>query len=346
MLDIKNFSHLNNETPNLNDSFFSINKKYKNNKKILIISGGSRNGNHLVTSILDGHPQLPTLPGEDKVLSSVFWNFFLNKKKILNDLKSNENYKAISKLSGEYFDKWKRISKKNISKIHLRRWAGNHPQNFVPLIEHPDQNFFNFEYKNYLRTLKVNFNIEIKNFNDLFINYLDAYSKLTRKKNDKLKFDYIYASSGLRRELYYLLKKGYNVKCIVPIRKFETFYFSKAYGRYKTVKVNYKLLKMIWPHWRNKTIDYLILKKMFPKKILLVKYEDLSNNNSKILKKICNFLDIKFDKSLNIKTFNNLNVKPNSSFSNKKIKNKNKFPSDQLPTEYYEIYKYVNKMSI
>ena len=214
------------------------------------------------------------------------------------------------------------------------------------MLEYPDQKFFSFDHKNYLRTLKENFNFKIKNFDDLFINYLDAYSKLTRKKTGSLKFDYIYASSGLRRELYYLLKKGYNVKCIVPIRKFETFYFSKAYGRYKTVNLNYKLLKMIWPHWRNKTIDYLILKKMFPKNILLVKYEDLSYDNSKSLKKICKFLNIKFNKSLNYKTFNNLKVKPNSSFANKTDKNKNKFPSDQLPTEYNEIYKYVNKMSI
>jgi len=33
LLEIKNFSHLNNETPNLNQEFFKINKKTKTKKK-------------------------------------------------------------------------------------------------------------------------------------------------------------------------------------------------------------------------------------------------------------------------------------------------------------------------
>ena len=61
------------ETPNLNTVFFN---KYKNKlKKIpktLIISGGSRNGNHLIWSLLDGNQDIPYLPGEDKFLSQIF----------------------------------------------------------------------------------------------------------------------------------------------------------------------------------------------------------------------------------------------------------------------------------
>lgn len=344
MDNIYNFSHLNNETPNLNDSFFSIKKKTKSKKKILIISGGSRNGNHLVTSILDGHPQLPSLPGEDRALSEIFWNFFNNRYEFLNELKKLPNYKVISKLSGVNFDKWQKISKKKLSKKHINQWAGNHPKGFVPLLEFPNQNYFAFDHKAYLETLKVNYKNKISNFEDFFISYLDAFSKLSKQKKN-LKFNFIYANSGLRREIYYLCKKGYDVKCIVPIRKFETFYFSKIFGRYKSVEVNDRYLKLAWSHWRNKTIDYLILKKLFPKQIGLVKFEDLKKkNNTSTLKKICTFLDIKFNKSLKSKTFNGFSVKPNSSFKDKNLKSK-KLNKKYIPGEYKKISKLIKKMS-
>ena len=86
---------------------------------------------------------------------------------------------------------------------------------------------------------------------------------------------------------------------------------------------------------------------MFPKQIVLVKFEDLiKKDNANILKKICDFLKIKFDKSLNLKTFNGFNVKPNSSFKNKKIKKKNKFPKEYMPIDYKKIYQLVEKMSL
>ncbi len=347
MITIKNFSHLKNETPNLSNEFFSIKKKTKSKKKILIISGGSRNGNHLVCSILDGHPELPYLPGEDRTLSEIFWNFFKDEKKFLKNLKNKENYKLISKLSGVKFDKWKKIVSKQFTNKQKRQWAGNHPKGFIPLLEYPDQNFFSFDHKMYLKTLKVNFKKKLLRFDDFFINYLDAFSKLVRIKNSDTKFNYIYANSGLRRELYYLCKKGYFVKCIVPIRKFETFYFSKIYGRFKSTAIKDKYIELAWSHWKNKTVDYLILKKLFPNQIALVKFEDLSKkNNIYSLKKICRFLKIKFNKSLNLKTFNGFNVKPNSSFQNKKIKRKNSFPKKNIPKDYKNIYRLVEKMSL
>ena len=116
ILDIKNFLHLNNETPNLNQKFFKINKKTKSKKKILIVSGGSRNGNHLITSILDGHPQLPYSPGEDRLLCEIFWNFLLKKNTIKKQLKKKNITNYIKSLRGIIFDKWKKISEGQINK--------------------------------------------------------------------------------------------------------------------------------------------------------------------------------------------------------------------------------------
>ncbi len=345
LIDIKNFTHLKNESPDLDIPFFKINKKSKTKKKILIVSGGSRNGNHLVCSILDNHPQLPFLPGEDRVLSEIFWKNLNDRKNFYKAINNKNAFKYLSKLSGVNVDKWKLLSKKKIHIKYKKRWAGNHPQGFVPLLEYPDQKYFKFDHDKYLNTLKKNISSKSCDFEKLFIGYLEAFSKLKEKKTKDLKFDYIYANSGLRRELYLLCKKKFNVKIIVPVRKFETFCFSKIYGRYKSLKINDKLMKEAWAHWKNKTIDYLILKKLFPKNLFLVRFEDLIEikNKKKFTKKICKFLSIKYHKNLEYNSFIGNIVKPNTSFEREKLANFAVLDTKLIPREYYNIYSEVEK---
>ena len=142
----------------------------------------------------------------------------------------------------------------------------------------------------------------------------------------------------------------------MPIRKFETFYPSKVIGRYSSsnFKKNKKLLdngylQDAWMHWKNKTIDYLILKKIFPKNIFIVKFEDLiKKKNTLYLKKICKFLEIKFSNKMTLNTSWSKKVKPNTSYGNKVKKNLKKnlnLTKDQIPYEYYSIYKLVEKHS-
>ncbi len=351
-IDINNFSHLKNETPNLNETFFNIKKNTKLKKKILIISGGSRNGNHLVTSILDGHPNLPYSPGEDRLLSTIFWNFLNKSESIKKKLKNKNISNYIKSLSGVNFDKWEKIQ---LGEIDKKKWAGNHEKEYVPLIEYPDQKI-NINYLKFNKQIKYNFRrIKKKDFDNIFINYLDAFSKLS-PENKNSQYEYIYNNSGLRRELFFLLKKKYKLKVIVPIRKFETFYPSKVIGRYAINNlnkneglINHKYLQDAWMHWKNKTVDYLILKKLFPKNIFIVKFEDLSKkNNIFYLKKICKFLQIDFSNKMIVKTSWVKKVKPNSSYSNKikkKLREKLLLNKSQIPKDYYSIYKKVNEYS-
>ncbi len=193
------------------------------------------------------------------------------------------------------------------------------------------------------------------NFENIFEGYLDAFSKLS-PQNKKTKYDFFYTNSGLRRELYFLLKKKYNLKIIVPIRKFETFYPSKVIGRYagQSSKENKKIinhgyLQDAWMHWKNKTIDYLILKKLFPKDIFIVKFEDFTKkSNAFYLRKICKFLKIDFSPKMKLNTSWFRSVQPNSSYSTKKnkiLKKKLKVKKEIIPDEYSFIYKLVNKYS-
>ena len=104
--------------------------------------------------------------------------------------------------------------------------------------------------------------------------------------------------SGLRRELFYLLKRSKKIVCLTPIRRFENFYYSYAKTRHDTNDINQKALNDLWEHWRHKVIDYLILKKKYPDKIHIIKFEDLVNSPKKMSKKIANILNINYSKNM------------------------------------------------
>ena len=342
------------ETPDLKNIFFQKNKNLiKKISKTIIISGGARNGNHLVWSLLDGNKEIPFLPGEDTFLSQLFWKSFNDIKKFKNNFLSDK-FNYFMKLNGVSYDKWKRIHQK---KINNKKWAGGYYSISAPLKEFPDHDQkINYKgYSNYIKkNLKNNFN-----FYDFFSLYLKAFSILSKKSNNKLKYKYIYAQSGLRRELLYLLKNNANIKCIVPIRKFETFYFSTTKTFFNSIKINKKYLNDAWERWFHKTNDYLYLKKKYPKKIILVKFEDLENidTREKAMKNVCKKLNIKFQKINLIPTHFKKAVLPNSSFTTlyrkknisyfKNIKNilnkKLIFPKGKIPKNYFKIYNLIEK---
>ena len=152
--------------------------------------------------------------------------------------------------------------------------------------------------------------------------------------------------SGLRRELFFLFERTNNIKCITPIRRFESFYHSYAKSRFNTENIDQKTLNELWEHWRHKTIDYLLLKKKYPKKIHFVKFEDLIKNTKKVIDYINNKLDLEFENIQLKPTTLNQNNKGNSSFAKTdNYKGKifseplsNKFDNSiELPNEYKEI---------
>lgn len=337
------------ETPNLDNVFFKKNiLKLNNIPKTLIISGGSRNGNHLIWSLLDGNKGIPFLPGEDKFLSQIFWRNLKSQRKFLADLKKKKS-SFLRTMSGLKSNKWLRVFK---DKINKNVWAGKHKPSIMPLLEFPkSKNKVNYpRYKNYL---DINFTNEYDFFNIWYL-YLRAFKLLTNNEKKKLKYQYIYAESGLRRELLFLAENDFDFICIAPVRKFETFYFSKIKSIFNSTQINKKFIKEAWEQWYHKTSDYLYLKKKYPKKFVLLPFEDFSNikKRKKSIKKLFKILDLKFDK-INLKpTHYKKQVLPNSSFNikvrnfKKKIKEKDMklvFPPKKIPSKYYEFYKKVEK---
>ena len=350
------------EYPKLNKSYFwgQYNKKSKN---VLIISGPPRNGNHLMLSLLDGHPEIGRVPGEDDFLRTFFSNINLNQKKTIDKI-LNKNIQFISRLSGQPsfkkndkkgFNKWKKLYFLKKDNLYLKVWSGNQPENnsyvqdFQSLI--PNINYTSFEKK--LLEIK---NQKIKNFFDFFYHYLKASkllsSNLKQKKNKK--FPYTIVGSGLRREIFFLLERQKNISIICPIRSFESFYFSFTKSRHDSKKkFTQKVLDDVWEHWRHKVIDYLILKSKYPNRVAIIKYEDMVDETSKCMKKLCKFLKIKFSKKLLIPTVFDIPSLGNSSFKKNenlrgKIYKKNiNFPKNiHLPKEYKYIIKTINKYAL
>ena len=277
--------------------FINKSKKFNNIGKILFISGPARNGNHILISTLDGHPQIPYIPGEDVLLREFFSKAKDNEQKLLSKLRKLKNVDFITNMSGRYFNKWLKIDNLKKSKKKIKIWSGLQKINKVSPVDY-QEHLPNLNYKGYYQFLKKQL-IKIKkskDFLEFFLIYLQALKKLTqnKKKIKKIKYEYIYANSGLRRELFYLLNRSKNIICIAPIRRFETFYFSYAKSRYKTDKIKKFVLNDLWQHWRHKTIDYLLLKKKYPKQVIIVKFEDLIKNHKNISKKLCKNLKIKY----------------------------------------------------
>ena len=345
------------ETVNFKTDYFkNKSQKFNNIGKILFISGPARNGNHIMMSMLDGHPQIQCQPGEDFLLREFISRAKEDEKKLVSKIKNLKNIGFITQMSGAYVNKWKKLYLARKNKKEIKSWSGQQPinkshisdfQNFIPKI-----NYDAYE-KNLIKNLK---NINgTKTFLDFLKIYLESLSKLVSSSlKKKLIYKHIYVYSGLRRELFYLLEKTENIICICPIRRFESFYFSYAKSRFKTEKVEQKPLDELWEHWRHKTIDYLLLKKKYPKKIIFVKFEDLINKNEITAKKICKKLKINYSKKLNKATILGKTVKGNSSFAKTdqykgkfyKDSIKKKFPLKMLPKEYFDILKTVHKQCL
>jgi hypothetical protein len=341
-------------------NFWKIKTSQK--KPILVVSGPARNGNHLVISLLDGHSEIIPHPGEDDFLRSFFSFVNLDEKKSILKLK-RKDLSFIRQLSGQPnfsnknpkgTDKWKELYKLYKSNKKSLVWSGNQPENEGHVQDYQDL-VPNIDYPNFLNNLKK---IKKKNFNNFFdflYYYLDATKNLANKatKKKSAKYQYRISGSGLRREMFYLMSNIDNIKLICPIRSFEGFYYSYAKTRHKLDKnFNSKALNNMWEHWRHKVIDFLILKKKYPNKVLIVRYEQLTKNTKLTMKKICSFLKIKFEDILleptvfNQKSLGNSSFKKSSNLKGKIYKTDNKFPSNiGLPKEYKDIMRLINTLS-
>lgn len=339
------------------DSFWENIDPFKDNEKILFLSGPGRNGNHLLISLLDNHPELPFSPGEDDFLRTFLCDINFNEKETLNKIRNKTtNLEYVLNCSGqpgyndnERFNKWLHVSKLykdnqynyfNNNHSGLQANGSGHIKDFSDVVPDIDYNQFKKSLANDL--LESN---NYSNFYTLFRVYLKNLNLLIdQNKNKDLSYNYIYTGSGLRRELFLLLANSNKITCLTPIRKFETF-LPSFLARFKLEAINQEYLNLAWEHWRHKTIDYLKLQQKYPNNLFIIKFEDLINKMEETLSKISLILNIKFDKCMLNPTFIGKNTEGNSSFNKKKRVSFNDYKI-LLHKEYFDILDILDKVAI
>ena len=348
------------EMPKFKSAFFKDLNIKDLTEKCIFISGPARSGNHLLLSMLDNHPEIDFEVGEDDMLRTVFSHANTNEMKTKKNLEKL-NFEYISNLSGQPkfgigkgINKWKKLYNLKKNKIKSNLWSGLQPesqahitdfQGIVQDIKYP-------RFEKVLKDAKKN-KIKIDNFMSFFDFYLSSKALLVNKRN-KSKYKYRWCGSGLRRELFYLLERSQKIICLTPIRKFENFYYSYAKTRHNTNYVNQVALDDLWEHWRHKVIDYLLLKKKYPKKIHIIKFEDLIDNPERISKKVAKILNIKYSKSMISPTVLGKQSIGNSSFGKTtKVKGRiykssvnRSLRNVKMPNEYEKIMAQINKVAI
>ena len=170
------FGHFNTNFP-----FFNSLKKL--DKKIIIISGPARFGNHLLLSLLDGTKELPFVPGEDDLIRNLFTQFkIFGKKKFLKKLENTFEViinSTLQPLDGknDFKDKWKYLYKINKNSKLFKLTPGKKTPNKGHVIDYPKFKP-KINYKKFRSVLKNNLKNSEINFQDILNSYLDEDDKL------------------------------------------------------------------------------------------------------------------------------------------------------------------------
>lgn len=305
-------------------------------KKMLFISGPSRNGNHLLHSMLDGHPEICSLPGEDSFLAAFFQDLRLDPEKAIANIKSEKNIDYILNLTGWGVNKWQELWKLNQSKKIIKmQWSGTQPQGQGYITDYQDT-IVSIDYPSYFRQLQE-FAEKIRTtskFMNIFWMYLEAMRRLNPEARNTT-IGYSWVGSGMRAEMRYVFENDNRVFCVAPIRPFESFYYSFAKGRMQTEEIKPDIINEAWEHWLHKTLDYLFLKREYPERFCLVNFNNMIEKTYVTAENICNFLGVAMSDTCLVPTTLGQPTKGNSSFP-KKEQMRGKFYSSGMKRKLHQ----------
>ena len=314
MEDYRNFYH---ELRIPKNKFFDIDKNTNEEESVVVITSPSRMGNHILMSILDGHPSLPRIPGEDGFLSFSFFRANVDVKRFVENLKQGGVYYATHLPTNLGFNKWYLYSDHSESKLGINHSGINvdkYPAEKDYKNVRPEINYINYE--KIIQDKFVN-----KGSRGLYNYFLSAYMDALRKTDyswDEYgqKYEKMISFSGMRTQSKWMCKTHSDVKILRSLRSLSTYAVSHVNSRYKKgVSVNGKK-EEIWGHWYHKVVDSIYLKEKYPEKVVLVKYDDLVESPQKEVEGICSELGIEYHESLEVPTVLGVPVSGNPSRKN------------------------------
>lgn len=328
--------------------FFSGPGNHDEQTRLLMISSPSRMGNHLLLSILDNHPQLPRIPGEDGFLSFSFWQANYDLNRYLEHVRDRRDIAYIKRLSTNlFFDKWANLKQCYLQKNIPKTYSG------VNIIDRPaDIDFkdtiYDVDYDTYNTTLSEG----LKSIapDSLFRDYLNLYTKALLKL-DPARADNVagvdgYISySGMRSQVRWVLDHYRQARLITSVRPFETYAISHIKSRNRDNAISDEGVQEAWEHWYHKTIDYFYLKATYPDQVCLVSFEDLTEHSEQVARGICHFLGIDFNGTMLTPSIFGIPVKGNPSQKQSGTprgtfyKSEAKLEPERIPEDYFHLWK-------
>jgi len=339
-------------------------QKREGSNSILFLSSPSRMGNHALISMLDSHPQLPKVPGEDSFLTWAFVKANYDIARFIDDVRDIDYVERMSSdscLNNKWFEHKQLFDGERCSEIYNGVQYDYNKDSNGSLHRVPTQDSFvdfqgvllDIHYNNYHNELFNNREIikNATNIGEVFDVYLRAHHYLLNTKNKKFSMDYSYACSGMRVQALWALRNNKNVKMIVSIRRFESYAISMIKSFYKTTELREEYVREAWEQWYHKVVDYLYLKLNYPDQVLLLDFDDIINEPESVSNHICEFLAIDFNKSMLRATINGVSVKGNSSESREGKESgifyksvSKELPLELIPYGYLEIWKIFNNL--
>lgn len=278
-------------------------------KKGLLLSGPSRNGNHLLHSLLDSHPQLPRIAGEDSILNAVFDRLLSVFEETCLELESTGAAAYLRSLSGSgKFDKWQRIhgyfagEEVDEQDGSAQLWSGvQYGRGKAGFVFDYQDTEVAIDYPAFRSALsaRIPSGSAVGSLYAMIVHYMECLPVLDRefaaRQNKLMRYSGILFGSGSRGELDWMLARGDYLDCVAPVRPFETYYYSFSKGFFNTTDVRPDILQEAWEHWSHKVTDYLIIQSNYPDRLCMVNFEHMVLDTESTMRRVCDFLQIAFD---------------------------------------------------
>lgn len=284
-------------------------------EKLLVVSSPSRMGNHLLMSMLDDHPDLPRVPGEDghHIFSFTRANEDLyqylcglrgnSPSEFLMDLASNGGGSKWREFDRCYRDQT--IEGVKVSGVGVGRSSATIDFEGV---------LFEIDFSSYESSLKESAEAirQADCYSDVLHHYLSALSLLDPLRRTSNRFDRYFVYGGMRTQLKWLCQTHPQVRILTSVRSFPSYAISQIKSRHGNVEPDAGMIRVAWEHWYHKVVDALYLAIHYPENVGIVTFEDLIGRPGETRETICRFLGISKAPSMEKATIFGHPVKGNS----------------------------------
>jgi len=283
--------------------------------EVVIVSGPGRMGNHAVLSMIDSHPAIPRIPGEDSFLDTAFRQANYSMHGFLRALRGADCVGYCRRLSGNtHLDKWRAFAECRRQQTVPEVYSGLQDSRTDCYVLDYQETLFDIDFEAYDGYLHEQADAirGATNFKDVLLIYLEALARLDRGRRPS-RFAGCLAGSGMRRQVRWLCTFLPRTKVLVPLRAFDSYAITHCRSRHKTERLTDAILQEAWEHWFHKVVDYFFLKLHFPNNLLLIDYADIGARTEMVARQVASFLGVGFDRTLLEATIFGVPVKGNSS---------------------------------